>query len=99
MAESVDRIQPRTRPVDGMWVHDMVVIAQMLCPEVVEEEAGRFMLARDPRGKLLEACDGGSGEGTRGGEEFLTKPRQVNMVTAVDNDRLLTLWTNVVLGV
>ena len=57
------------------------------------------MLARDPRGKLLEACDGGSGEGTRGDEEFLTKPRQVNMVTAVDNDRLLTLWTNVVLGV
>ncbi len=89
----------RTRPVDGMWVHDMVVIAQMLCPEVVEEEAGRFMLARDPRGKLLEACDGGSGEGTRGDEEFLAKPRQVNMVTAVDNDRLLTLWTNVVLGV
>ena len=63
----------RTRPVDGMWLHDLVVIALLLDPAVVVRRTERVSLARTPAGKLVRDPDGVA----------------VELVTGVDNDRLI----------
>ncbi|MDN6795308.1 MAG: nucleoside hydrolase [Propionibacterium sp.] len=65
----------RTRPVDGMWLHDLVVVAMLLDPSVVQTQTTRVNLLRSPAGKL--ALD----------EAGVT----VDLVQAVDNEALLRI--------
>lgn len=63
----------RTRPVDGMWLHDLVVVAALIEPETVVRAARRVSIADSPAGKLTIDEHGVS----------------VDLVTAVDNSELL----------
>lgn len=65
----------RTRPVDGMWLHDLVVIAMLIDPAVVTRRTERVSLASSPAGKLRHDPTG----------------VPVDLITAVDNDRLLAI--------
>jgi inosine-uridine nucleoside N-ribohydrolase len=72
-----------TRPVNGMWLHDLVVLAALVEPGLVARARRRVRIAERPAGKLLPDPEG----------------TEVDMVTAVDNDRLVEAWAEAVLGV
>lgn len=72
-----------TRPVNGMWLHDVVVLAALTQPSLVSARRERLSVSRVPDGKLV--CDP---EGT-----------EVELVTRVDNEGLIDLWAQTVLGV
>ena len=45
-----------TRPVDGMWVHDLVALVALAHPELVDSSQHRVDVRDD--GKLVECPDG-----------------------------------------
>lgn len=70
----------RTRPVDGMWLHDLVVLAALAEPGLVTRKTARVAVLDDPDGKLA----------------FDPAGVAVELVTAVDNDALVTAWVDAV---
>ena len=88
----------RTRPVDGMWVHDMVVIAHLLCSDITHVESGFFKLSSRPRGKLIRVSgdDHTSIQQFGSSAKLKDKPFKAQVMTSVDNDRLLSLWKRAV---
>ena len=68
----------RTRPVNGMWLHDLVVLAQLAEPTLATTERVRVTVAAQPRGKLVRDPDG----------------TLVHMVTGIDNSQLIALWAD-----
>lgn len=73
----------RTRPVDGMWLHDLVVLAELAEPGLVTRKKARVAVLDDPDGKLTLDRDG----------------VPVDLVTAVDNDALIAAWVGAVTAV
>ncbi|MCD4548886.1 nucleoside hydrolase [Schaalia sp. lx-260] len=69
-----------TRPVDGMWIHDLVVLAQLADPSLVQREHAYVAVRED--GKLVRN----------------DSATEVDLITAVDNERLIDLWVSTVLG-
>lgn len=88
----------RTRPVNGMWVHDMVVIAHLLCSDITHVESGFFKLSPHPRGKLTRVSrdDHASNQQFGSSTKLKDDPFKAQVVTSVDNDRLLSLWRHTV---
>ena len=88
----------RTRPVDGMWVHDMVVIAHLLRSDITHVESGIFKLSPQPRGKLIRVSgdDHTSNQQFGSSTKLKDKPFKAQVMTSVDNDRLLSLWKHTV---
>ena len=88
----------KTRPVDGMWVHDMVVIAHLLCPDITQVASGLFTLSAQPKGKLIRissddpAINQQFGSSKKLGDSLF----KARVMTSVDNDRLLSLWRRTV---
>lgn len=72
-----------TRPVDGMWIHDLVVLLALVHPELVASTRTRVSVAKQPAGKLREDENGA----------------EVELITAVDNAGLISVWAQTVLGV
>lgn len=72
----------RTRPVDGMWLHDLVVIAMLVDPSIVRTETATVTLLDHPSGKLARSAEGVA----------------VELVTQVDNRALLALLARAVLS-
>ena len=72
-----------TRPVNGMWIHDLVVLADVVDPTLVTRRSERVSIAHSPAGKLTIDPHG----------------VEVDLVTSVDNHRLISLWAHTVLGV
>ena len=72
----------RTRPVDGMWLHDLVVLAALADPGLVTRERVRVAVLDDPAGKLVLDPEGVA----------------VDLVTGVDNDALIAAWVDAILG-
>lgn len=68
----------RTRPVNGMWLHDLVVLAQLAEPTLATTERISVTVAAQPRGKLVRDPDG----------------TLVHMVTGIDNSQLIALWAD-----
>lgn len=65
----------RTRPVGGMWLHDLVAVATLAEPTIVASRRVRVDVADSPAGKLVRRADG----------------VEVELVTEVDNEALLAL--------
>ncbi|WP_122820512.1 nucleoside hydrolase [Varibaculum vaginae] len=88
----------RTRPVDGMWVHDMVVIAHLLCPDITQVTSGFFKLSPHPKGKLIQIPNDGPAINQNFGssKQLKKKLSKAQVITSVDNDRLLSLWKRAV---
>ncbi|MCF2707330.1 nucleoside hydrolase [Arcanobacterium haemolyticum] len=82
-----------TRPVNGMWLHDLVVVAQLVDPMIVSRR--RAMVSVAPSGKLIEV----SGKGEPSAAAGASRAVEVDLVTTVDNDRLVDRWVRAVLGV
>ena len=72
----------RTRPVDGMWLHDLVVLAALAEPGLVTRERARVAVLDDPAGKLVRDPDGVG----------------VDLITGVDNDALIEAWVAAILS-
>lgn len=72
----------RTRPVNGMWLHDLVVLAALAEPTIVTREPATVAVSKQPDGKLVR-----DPRGTR-----------VDLITSVDNDALITLWHDALRG-
>lgn len=72
-----------TRPVQGMWIHDLVVLIALTHPELVSSERTRVSIRQQPPGKLRRDDSG----------------TEVELITAVDNTGLISTWANTVLGV
>lgn len=68
----------RTRPVDGMWLHDLVAVATLAEPTIVASRKVRVDVADSPAGKLIRRADG----------------VEVELVTKVSNEALLALWAD-----
>ena len=71
----------RTRPVNGMWLHDLVVLAELAHPGLVTRERARVAVLGDPAGKLVLDPGGVA----------------VDLVTGVDNDALIADWVEAIL--
>ncbi|WP_161522303.1 nucleoside hydrolase [Bifidobacterium xylocopae] len=78
----------RTRPVDGMWLHDLVAVAAASQPSLVRSETAEIAIA--PNGKLHRADDSTLPAGS-------SQAVSVDLVTAVDNEALIDSWARVVL--
>lgn len=70
-----------TRPVNGMWLHDLVVPAALAAPSLVCRERAIVDVAGSPAGKLIHDNSG----------------VEVDLITAVDNSALIQLWATTVL--
>lgn len=66
----------RTRPVNGMWLHDVVVLAHLAEPTIASTERVPIAVATHPAGKLVRDPDG----------------ILVTLLTGIDNRRLIALW-------
>ncbi len=94
----------RTRPVDGMWLHDMVVVADLIAPGLVHHTRKRVSLAHSPAGKLLCAQSVPSPAradipGRENAVKREEKTYDIVCADAVDNEGLTELWAQTVLGV
>ena len=79
----------RTRPVDGMWLHDMVSVLALAERDLVALRPARVNLADS--GKLLLADRHGDQPGN-GVESY-----EVELCTGVDNSRMIQVWQEAVL--
>ena len=71
-----------TRPVNGMWLHDLVAVLALIHPESVTVETAKVRVSGSPAGKLLLDDRG----------------RPVTLVTSVDNSALVTQLATAVAG-
>lgn len=79
----------RTRPVDGMWLHDLVSVLALAERDLVALRPARVNLADS--GKLLLA--------DRNGDQPVSGVRsyEVELCTGVDNSRMIQVWQQAVL--
>ena len=79
----------RTRPVDGMWLHDLVAVLALAEKDLVSVRTAWVSLADS--GKLLLADRSGEQPGC-GVESY-----EVELCTGVDNLRMIQVWQEAVL--
>lgn len=79
----------RTRPVDGMWLHDLVSVLALAERDLVALRPARVNLADN--GKLL--LDDRHGDQPGSGVESY----EVELCTGVDNSRMIQVWQEAVL--
>lgn len=73
----------RTRPVNGMWLHDLCVIAAIALPSIVTTERTRVALSQEIPGKLVKDTSG----------------IPVDLAVNIDNHTLIQAWAKTVLNV
>lgn len=87
----------RTRPVDGMWIHDLVAVAAFSHPDLVDCCRAHVLLA--PNGKLHRDID----------SQVAATPSskavpcgwtgaEIELCTRVNNDELLRVWAETVMA-
>ncbi|RBP97207.1 hypothetical protein CRD60_08030 [Bifidobacterium aemilianum] len=79
----------RTRPVDGMWIHDLVAVAAINRPDLVTIEQTDVRIANN--GKLYRANDPNLPT------QAMSGPITVDLCTGVDNDGLIEAWAQLVM--
>lgn len=73
----------RTRPVDGMWLHDLCVIAAVSIPSIITTKPTRVSLSQEIPGKLVKDTSG----------------ILVDLAVNIDNHALIQAWAETVLDV
>jgi inosine-uridine nucleoside N-ribohydrolase len=85
-----------TRTIGGMWIHDVVNVALLLDPTIATSRRASVAVELAPglsRGRTARWTPGALQ--SRGGRPF-TEPDPIDVLTSVDNSRLLTLITTVI---
>lgn len=81
-----------------MWVHDMVIIAHLLCSDITQVSSGFFKLSSQPKGKLIRVSNDDPADNQQlvSSKKLEDELSKVRVVTSVENDRLLSLWRRTV---
>ncbi|WEV58875.1 nucleoside hydrolase [Bifidobacterium sp. ESL0728] len=86
-----------TRPVNGMWIHDLVAVAALSNPEIVTSQQTQVRIAGN--GKLLLAKNAKDYAGKQDDSANLSAPVTIDLCERVNNDALIDLWARTVLHV
>ncbi|WEV41866.1 nucleoside hydrolase [Bifidobacterium sp. ESL0682] len=92
-----------TRPVNGMWIHDLVALAALSNPEVVTSHQAKVCIAGNGKLILAQGMNDATSEQNNDADtdyaDDCSAPVTIDLCDSVDNDALIDLWSRTVLGV